>query len=207
MIAIKRILTTLLFRLHNPRIIFKGKGMINRIHCKCNGIRNIVHIEAGASLSNCKILFKGNQNYIHISCGTHLIGTTFWCEGDNNKIEIGKMVTMERSVELDACEGKSIIINDDCMLSHDIAIRTTDSHSITDAQGRRINPAKDIFIGKHVWIGMECTILKGSTISDNCIVGAKSLVSGSLKSQENSLITGNPAKVIKSNINWHRELL
>lgn len=117
------------------------------------------------------------------------------------------MVTMGEKVELAACEGKTILIGDDCMFSHDIAFRTTDSHSIIDAHGKRQNKAKDIVIGKHVWIGLECLILKGCTIPDNCIVGAKSLVSASLEIKENSIVAGNPARVIKENINWCRDLL
>ena len=205
--TLKRVAAVLAFHFHNPKVILLGKGMLNNIHCECRGGGNSLHIEAGSSLNNCRIFFKGNANHVHISSGSHLSNVTFWCEGDNNRIEIGRLVTMEGDVELDACEGKSIIIGDGCMLSHNIAFRTTDSHTIIDVNGKRINPAKDIIIGKHVWIGVDCMFLKGSTIPDNCIVGAKSLVSASLDVRENSLIAGNPARMIKENINWCRELL
>jgi acetyltransferase-like isoleucine patch superfamily enzyme len=61
----------------------------------------------------------------------------------------------------------------------------------------------DIFgkikIGNNVFIGDNCTILPNTVIGDNCIVGAGSVVRG--KFPENSVIIGNPAKVVlKTNV-------
>jgi acetyltransferase-like isoleucine patch superfamily enzyme len=56
----------------------------------------------------------------------------------------------------------------------------------------------DIFgkikIGNNVFIGNSCTILPNTVIGENCIVGAGSVVRG--KFPENSVIIGNPAKVV-----------
>jgi len=56
----------------------------------------------------------------------------------------------------------------------------------------------DIFgrikIGNNVFIGNNCTILPNTVIGDNCIVGAGSILRGQFP--ENSVIVGNPAKVI-----------
>jgi acetyltransferase-like isoleucine patch superfamily enzyme len=51
-----------------------------------------------------------------------------------------------------------------------------------------------IKIGNNVFIGNNCTILPNTIIGDNCIVGTGSVVRG--KFPENSVIIGNPAKVI-----------
>lgn len=56
----------------------------------------------------------------------------------------------------------------------------------------------DIFgkikIGNNVFIGNNCTILPNTVIGDNSIVGAGSTVRGQFP--ENSVIVGNPAKVV-----------
>lgn len=51
-----------------------------------------------------------------------------------------------------------------------------------------------IVIGNNVFIGNNCTILPNTFIGDNSIVGAGSVVRG--RFPENSVIIGNPAKVI-----------
>lgn len=53
-----------------------------------------------------------------------------------------------------------------------------------------------IKIGNNVFIGSNCTILPNTIIGNNCIVGAGSIVRGTFP--DNSVIIGNPAKVVFS---------
>jgi acetyltransferase-like isoleucine patch superfamily enzyme len=53
-----------------------------------------------------------------------------------------------------------------------------------------------IKIGNNVFIGNNCTILPNTVVGDNCIIGAGSIVRGQFP--ENSVIIGNPAKVVMS---------
>ena len=59
-------------------------------------------------------------------------------------------------------------------------------------------PDADVFgkikIGNNVFISDNCTILPNTIIGDNCVVGAGSVVRG--KFPENSVIIGNPAKIL-----------
>lgn len=201
---ISRQMFNALFRLTSQGITLEGKGIIKGIKCFNNGDKNNIFIEAGASLSNCRLYFKGNNNSLHISCGAHLKNVTFWYEGDNNSIKIGQMVTSEGELELAACESTNITIGDDCMFSYGIHVRTTDSHPLYDEFNNRLNPADDILIGNHVWVGADVMVLKGSRISNGSVVGARSIVTSSLESRDNSMIVGSPAKVIKENVNWKR---
>jgi acetyltransferase-like isoleucine patch superfamily enzyme len=66
-------------------------------------------------------------------------------------------------------------------------------------------PGEDIFgkiiIGNNVFIGMNCTLLPNTSIGNNCILGAGSVVRG--RFPDNSVIIGNPAKVL-TNMNVQR---
>jgi acetyltransferase-like isoleucine patch superfamily enzyme len=76
-------------------------------------------------------------------------------------------------------------------------------HKIIDLESNeRINHPQDITIGKHVWFGAESLILKGSTINDDCIIGARSVITRSTVSNPNSIIVGNPARIVRSGITW-----
>jgi acetyltransferase-like isoleucine patch superfamily enzyme len=56
-----------------------------------------------------------------------------------------------------------------------------------------------IKIGNNVFIGINCTILYNTSIGNNCIIGAGSVVRGQFP--DNSVIFGNPAKVfLKTNM-------
>ena len=50
-------------------------------------------------------------------------------------------------------------------------------------------------IGSNVWIGDKCTILKGTVIGDNVIVGAITLINCDVPS--NCIVVGNPCRVVK----------
>lgn len=56
-------------------------------------------------------------------------------------------------------------------------------------------------IGNNVFIGMNAIILMGSRIGDNCVIGAGAVVSGNIP--DNSVVAGNPAKVICTIDEYH----
>ena len=101
---------------------------------------------------------------------------------------------------------KTIEIGNDCMLSNNIIIRTSDSHPVYDiTSGVRINPAKEVKIGEHVWIAPNTKIMKGAEIGNGCIIGSDTTVSKSTPA--NTLVVGRPARVVKENVRWTRERL
>lgn len=61
-------------------------------------------------------------------------------------------------------------------------------------------PDDDVFgriiVGNNVFIGDNCTLLPNTVVGNNCIVGAGSVLRG--RFPDNSVIIGNPAKVIAS---------
>ena len=62
------------------------------------------------------------------------------------------------------------------------------------------NKTKPIFIGDHVWIGANSTILKGVSIGDGAIVAAGAVVTKDVK--PNTIVAGCPAKEIKEIKEW-----
>lgn len=164
---------------------------------------NYIHIGDNISINNCKFIFYGSKNNIVIHDGAQLNNVTIWIEDDCNEIIIGKKTTFHGNCQLAACEGSTISIGNECMFSHDIYIRTTDSHSIIK-NNKRINAAKSIIIGNHVWIGMQCLILKGANIPNGCVIGARSTISSSVM-EANCIYVGSPAKIINRDITWKRE--
>lgn len=60
--------------------------------------------------------------------------------------------------------------------------------------GDVVGEARKTLIGDNVFIGMNSIILMGSSIGNNVIVGAGSVVSGTIP--DNTVVAGNPAKVI-----------
>jgi acetyltransferase-like isoleucine patch superfamily enzyme len=59
---------------------------------------------------------------------------------------------------------------------------------------------KPIVIEDNVWIGCNVIILKGVTIGAGSIVAAGSIVTKNVPAD--SIVAGNPAKVIKENVKW-----
>ena len=88
------------------------------------------------------------------------------------------------------------------MFSSGIEIWTGDAHRIYDLDtGERINEEQDVIIGNHVWVGKDVHIHKGTVIPDGCVIGAHSFVAHKFE-EPNTIIAGNPAKVIRRNIHW-----
>ena len=104
-----------------------------------------------------------------------------------------------------ACgSGIKIQIGSDCMFSDGIIIRTHDGHTIYDKTTKQpVNMPKDVIIGDHCWLAKNVSIFKGVKITKNVIIGANSIVTKNIE-QENSLVVGNPAKVVKTNVDWDR---
>lgn len=131
---------------------------------------------------------------------------TYKCKlvtGYDGDIKIGKN-TMLNGVCVVSYE--KVVIGDNCQIASSTIISDTDFHPADPVQ--RLKQVKGepfsfsevgkskIVVGNNVWIGWNCTILKGVTIGDNCIVAAGSVVlCGDYAS--NTLIAGNPAKVVK----------
>lgn len=116
-------------------------------------------------------------------------------------MKIGDNFKLSGNSSIIASHGKSVTFGNDCLISWDVLVMNSDFHEIYDMESKIINPAQDVVIEDHVWIGCRSLILKGAKISKNSIIAANSTVVGNLISQ-NSIYAGNIAKKIKENVIW-----
>lgn len=93
---------------------------------------------------------------------------------------------------------KNVSIGHDAIISWGVFISDSDWHEISWDQH-----TKPIDIGDRVWISHDVSVLKGTTIGNGCVVGAKSLLSNSMY-PDNSLIAGTPAKIVRKDVFWSR---
>ncbi|MCF8143878.1 MAG: acyltransferase [Deltaproteobacteria bacterium] len=90
-------------------------------------------------------------------------------------IEIGDHVGIAGGVQFITHVGEAWVIRDECPNAQIL--------------GR-------IRIGNNCVIGMNAVIMPGTTIGSDCVVGANSVVKGEIP--DNSVVAGNPARVIKT---------
>ena len=168
------------------------------------GNGNVISFGSSSKIGNTKVYILGNNNTIAIGENCRILGSKLWIEDNNCVIKIGNNCSIEYAQFNVTEDNSSITMGDDCFVSYDIDIRTGDSHSIIDTEtDKRINYAKNVVIGNHVWILAKVTILKGVTIGNNIILGKNSIITSDCPS--NTLVAGIPAKIIKWNIDWKKE--
>lgn len=148
-------------------------------------------------VNNLKILGHINIINTNIKIGSQVTifnGVTFFGDGP---IIIGDKVNIGENTIIYSSKNAGVSIGDNTQIAAQCYIidmdHGTDKGTLIRNQK---NNSKSINIGNDVWIAANCTILKGSNISDGAIIGAKSLVKGNIK--ENSISIGIPAKHIKN---------
>ncbi len=180
---------------------FCDEGILFRSVISIKGHNNRVVIERGAKLRRCRIRVFGSNHTVRIRSGCNLIEAELHVEDCSGEITIGEKTAICGKTHLACIEGKKIVIGDDCLFSSDVTVRTGDSHSILDQNGARINPSADVVIGNHVWIGNHTILLKGTVISENSIVATGAVVTKPFH-QKAVIVGGNPARILKEDINW-----
>jgi len=155
------------------------------------------------------MLSINSKSSIEISKGGKLVlkGANS-CFNSGSNIIIGKDAVMEIGHRF-YCNGRSdfnclkhVVFGNDVLFSVNIMLMDTDFHKIYNNRDEQINSNQEIIIGDKVWIGCNTTVLKGTRIGNNIIIGACSLLSGKYLC-ENSIYVGNPSKIILSDITWH----
>ena len=104
-------------------------------------------------------------------------------------MDIHPTASFSLSVKLDRTNPKGVHIGAESYVAFDAAIL---SHDLT--RGLYL----DTRIGKRCFIGARSIVLPGVEIGDECVIGSGSVVTKSVPAR--SLVAGNPARVIRSDI-------
>lgn len=168
------------YRLKNRKIIFKGWAVIHSFK------GSAIHI--------------GEHTAIFSSFSSNMLGLyqrTIIVARYGGVINIGKHCGISGST---IYSWKSIEIGNYTRIGANCKIIDNDFHPIQlkyrhEGQNKDYTERAPIIIGNDCFIGMNSIILKGTTLGNNVIVGAGSVVHGSFP--DNCIIAGNPAKIVK----------
>ena len=166
------------------------------------GKNNRIIFGRGVRIKNTTINIYGDNNTLILDDYARVHNSTFVLHQNNCAIQIGRYSSAEKALFAAVEHESKISIGEDCMISTDVEIRTSDSHKIYSMDGVRTNPKKDITIGNHVWIGAHANILKGVTLHDGSIVGFGSVLTKNVPMR--CVAAGNPAVVVKKDVLWER---
>ena len=112
--------------------------------------------------------------------------------GNNVQIFSPNRTTIDTTTPYMLTIGNDVLITGPVtILTHDYSTRV-----VNVVKRSSLATIRPVTIGNNVFLGWGCTILSGSVIDDNTVIGAGAVVSGRLEA--NSVYAGNPAKRIMS---------
>lgn len=172
------------------------------------GANNVLYCEGNVKLTGAKFAFEGNNSVVYLSSAQNSQYSFTLVIYNDSTFFIGREGNMSSPVNINIQESQNVIIGSECSLSSGVNIRTADIHPIYDNQSKqRINFAKSVFIGDHVWIGHLAYISRGVKIGSGAIVENYSFVPHNAKIPSNSLVVGNPSRIERRDVFFTKEFL
>lgn len=115
-------------------------------------------------------------------------------------VKIGKnCILMDyKSVTIDITRPSLVTIGDNVLIHRNFTLLTHDfvTRRFLEQYNDFIPSSGKVTIGNNVSFGMDCKVLKGVTIGDNCFIATGSIVTSNIPS--NSIAGGSPCKVIST---------
>jgi hypothetical protein len=87
-----------------------------------------------------------------------------------------------------------VVIGDRVAISSGVEFITHDAVGFLFPDQPHLGAFGAIRVGGNTFFGMKCIVMPNTTIGSNCVIGAGSVVRGTIP--DNSVVMGNPAKVI-----------
>jgi acetyltransferase-like isoleucine patch superfamily enzyme len=150
-----------------------------------------------------KMPFVDGHVQIHIGNNVELGGNISICSGrmfDEPHLIIGDRAGIGWNTRITV--SREVVIEEDVWLPYDCSISDTDGHP-READRRiamlppDLKDVRPVRICKKAWIGNGTHIMKGVTIGEGAIIGARSVVISNIPPY--ALAMGNPAEVILKN--------
>jgi acetyltransferase-like isoleucine patch superfamily enzyme len=186
---------------------FKGKQIIAHQEVIIKGLNNIETKDLlNIGIDDIGFIHKKDITYLHIRgkmkvLGRFLIGRGCRFDiGPLAEVKLGKGSYINPFSKVIIMHG--LEIGENCSISWNCQFLDEDFHLLS-YENKKTIIEKRIIIGDNVWIGSNVSVYKGSYIPNGCVVASNSVVKDVFV-DENTLIAGNPAKVIKRNIVWSK---
>lgn len=107
-------------------------------------------------------------------------------------IEIGNECFFNNNCSITAAE--KVTIGNQCKFANNLVVVDHD-HAIEQGHATAKLTSKPVCIGDNVWVGANCTILKGVNIGTGAIIAAGAVVTKDVP--DHTIVAGVPARVIK----------
>ena len=200
-----RTLTTLeAYSDDDGNVIVSEQTYDSRIVITFRGRNNRILVAPGAKIEELRVEFDCDNGTLRLGHNRRVKGGLWAIRvGQDATVAIGNNVSCTNICGISAVEGVTVRIGHDVMIATDTHIRADDGHPIFDVRtGKRVNPARSISIGNHVWLGIGAVVLAGGQIGDGSVIGWGSIVTGTIPN--NCVAVGRPARVKRRDIAWER---
>ncbi|MFD1736780.1 acyltransferase [Bacillus salitolerans] len=162
-----------------------------RFDVLCN--RDVRVIIGEDCLLNCQFIFESSEGQISIGDRTFINGGTKLIS--RSKISIGNDVTIAWGCYIYDHDSHSLDWKERAKdIQQQIKDYKETGNMILNKDWSSVN-SKPIIIQDKVWIGFESVILKGVTIGEGAIVGARSVVTKDVEPW--TIVAGNPARIVR----------
>lgn len=174
------------FLLQCAQVFIRNNSSPLAAHMRKHIYRTSCEIDTGVFITNIQNFFASEGSCLYHS--TYILNT-------DGKFFLGKNSHLGAFCYVNACRGK-VSIGDNVAVGPGTYIFSYSNHY---RPGKIVTDERltaDIIIHNNIFIGANCTILPGTTIQDNVVVGAGSVVKGELDS--NSIYAGVPCRKVRS---------
>lgn len=136
-----------------------------------------------------KVMLMSRRN---ISLSLKLVWKDFLAIGEDTYIGGGRLVM----------SGSEVVVGAGGLWSDGVLVQATNGHGIVDLETMEIvnGRSSGILLGRRVWLGRNCTVMKGVQVGNGSIVSTGAIVTRDVP--DACAVAGVPAKVVRERVSW-----